>query len=262
VPGEDKPDCDICDGSAIGNPDGIIFINGDTVTCTEAQAAGNAGLISSDTCSTLRGAAFDACSCGVDDDDCDICDGSDIGNPTGIISVNGRMVTCIAAQATGSAGLISSDTCSAVQGAAFDACSCGDGGDGGDGGGICDICGPDLQIGNPNGIIVHDDNIITCAEAQELGDNEEISSIACLTLQSTNSDCNCVRFGKGKGKGKGKGRGKGKGVYYQPSKGSKVKNSKGSKGKNSKGSKGGKGKGKGSSFYQSGTKKVSGSRHS
>jgi hypothetical protein len=37
LPKDDDPECDICDGLMIGNPNGIITVNGASVTCNQAQ---------------------------------------------------------------------------------------------------------------------------------------------------------------------------------------------------------------------------------
>jgi hypothetical protein len=165
------------------------MINGAMLTCEEAQAAGGAGLIASDSCSIIQDEATDTC--GRFDEPapvCDICDGSPIQNPNGVIMINGSMLTCEEAQNIGNAGLISPDTCSIVQAEAISPCDCTDE--------VptepCDICGPDSVIGTPNGIIFIDGDSITYSEAQVLADSDGVTDDTCSSLQDSNSACSCI----------------------------------------------------------------------
>jgi hypothetical protein len=117
------PRCAICPGSAIENPDAVIMINGVMLTCGgEVQAAGNARLIAPEVCPLVQQEAKETCGCFAPV--CDICDGYPMLNGTGIVIINGSVLTCAEAQDIGNAGLIASNTCSIIQDRAVSACGC------------------------------------------------------------------------------------------------------------------------------------------
>jgi hypothetical protein len=103
-----------------------------------------------------------------------------VGNPAGIIFVEGFELTCAQAEIALELGNISEGACQVVQDAARVSCDCQ---------GTCNICGDDsLVIGNPGALISFD---LTCAEAQAAADEGSISEGVCEVLQDSADCCNC-----------------------------------------------------------------------
>jgi hypothetical protein len=124
---------------------------------------------------------------------CNICgDNMMIGNPAGIIFVEGFELTCAQAEIALELGNISEGACQLVQDAAIVACDCQ---------GTCNICGDEgLVIGNPGALISFD---LTCAEAQAAATEGSVTEEVCEVLQDSADCCNCRKPGKGGKGGKG-----------------------------------------------------------
>jgi hypothetical protein len=117
--------CNICgsDNLVIGDPTGIITVAGLEISCGEAGLTADLGGISEGACLVLQDAAG-PCAC---QEICNIC-GSDnmvIGNPDGLISVDGLTATCADTQAAAEEENVSEGACEVLRDIA-DNCECRD----------------------------------------------------------------------------------------------------------------------------------------
>lgn len=103
------------------NPGAMIEVDGELTTCAAAQAQGQLGNISPDTCNNVQNdVTYSVCGCY---ERCNICGiGGEIENDDGVIMLDGQLTTCGEAQNQGSLNSLSPTTCDAVQEAASGVC--------------------------------------------------------------------------------------------------------------------------------------------
>jgi hypothetical protein len=88
----------------------VLIHQGSMLTCADAQALGNAGLISSDTCSIVQDNAQSPCGCIDQDEPCSIClPDQTIGTPNGLIPFKGGVISCANAQDLANEGVPPAD---------------------------------------------------------------------------------------------------------------------------------------------------------
>ena len=200
--------CSICGfGTPVRNPSALVSSDGRVITCAEAQATGQAGNFSPETCSAIQRAfESDCCTAPTEaptsrvEPVCDLC--SDGGSPRNLgglvaigVDVRGVVeVTCAEALELGLSGAFTPNTCRAIQSNANIGCGCGPEEDLPS---LCSIC-PNGQVVNPEAIIMSGELMATCERVQQLGLAGEISDDACGAVQSEASSVCCKQYsGKG-----------------------------------------------------------------
>ena len=140
--------CNICGTGTVGNPSGIVNIDGTPFTCNTLNLAAINGFLTEGSCDELPSLAADACACtGVDvdvtttfptssptqaaveavDEDangCSICGGGSMGNPSGLVVVDGTPFNCKTLQLAATNGFLPDDVCDDIMALSAEPCGC------------------------------------------------------------------------------------------------------------------------------------------
>ena len=200
--------CSICAEGSSGfgmqgqpaNPEAMIKLRDELVTCADAYAQGQAGNIASDVCDATQKSALEVCGCY---EACNVCgdDGREITTPDGFFALGENaetVISCTDAQNEGALNNMSPEMCSAVQDAAEDACCATPSPTEAPTERIepaCNIC-VDGAVGNQNADIIIGDGgdgvRVTCSRAMELGMAGQFTPNTCTAFQAAADDvCGC-----------------------------------------------------------------------
>ncbi|KAL3924716.1 MAG: hypothetical protein SGILL_000874 [Bacillariaceae sp.] len=212
--------CPICDGGEMTVPQGVVTSRqGNSARCDVLLA--NSHTIPETACPNVQALAKDPCGCMMpsnanssattesmpNTDRCNVCDGGNMTNPTGIVTTpQGQSARCSALDANSIS--IPTSRCPSIQALAVEPCGCTLGKPineiGPDGetlqvdgdSAVCNVCGEDRNVGRAGKMITTSMGMFTCSGAQRAGLMGMIPADHCESMSiSIQQECGCFAEG-------------------------------------------------------------------